>query len=356
VPEAAHRASGPRAAPTGVAILVALTAVTALSAAGCGSRLLALHAPNVAPATSRAPTRVDIDPIADGAPGSVAGDYAAPGPAAVFTGALKAEIEGRALEGGDAGGYGVRCKLDRFAVRSHTALAEGVERVAVYADLSCEARRTADGVTVWRGELRARTAASGPNVISSDADVTQRLTDGAMSDASREMASDLAVRALGLYGPPSARVFGDEGQLHDIGGLDDTPYGADALAEKTAAVEGALRGLGEHDARMRAAAWNVAAMAAGPGDPWNAGDSMTLDDDALVRFVQYKALARLGSAEALDRLGQALSREDEPLLAEFLRDVVATRGTGFPRKGYDARGGASGAKASPATKGATARP
>ena len=170
------------------------------------------------------------------------------------------------------------------------------------------------------------------------------------------MASDLAVRALGLHGPPSARVFGDEGQLHDIGGLDDTPYGADALAEKAAAVGGALRGLGEHDARMRAAAWNVAAMAAGPGDPWNAGETMTLDGDALVRFVQYKALARLGSVDALDRLGQALPKEDEPLLVELLRDAVAARGIGFPRKGYDARGGASGAKASAATKGTTARP
>jgi hypothetical protein len=89
---------------------------------------------------------------------------------------------------------------------------------------------------------------------------------------------------------------------------------------------------------------------------------MTLDDDALVRFVQYKALARLGSAEALDRLGQAAAKEDEPLLAELLRDAAATRGTGFPRKGYDARGAAGaggtagGAKASPATKGTTARP
>jgi hypothetical protein len=326
--------------------------------------LLALHAPNVAPATSRTPTSLDVDPIADGPPGTVAGDYAAPGPAAVFTGALKAEIQGRALEGGETGGYAVRCKLDRFAVRSHTAIAEGVERVALYADLSCEARRSADGATVWRGELRGRTAASGANIISSDVDTTQRLTDAALSDASREMASDLAVRALGLHGQPSARVFGDEGQLHDIGGLDDTPYGADALAEREAGVAGAMHSLKELDTRLRAAAWNVVAMTAGPGDPWNAGDTMTLDDDALVRFVQYKALARLGSPEALERLGQALSKEDEPLLVELLRDAVATRGTGFPRKRkpYDSRGGsasggaAGGAKASPATKGTTARP
>lgn len=336
-------------------------AAFAASTAGCGSRLLSLHAPNVAPATSRTPTALDIDAIADGPPGSIAGDYAAPGPAAVFTGALKAEIAGRALEGGETGGYAVRCKLDRFAVRSRAAIAEGVERVVVYADLSCEARRNSDGAAVWRGELRGRTAASGPNIISSDVDTTQRLTDSAISDASREMASDLAVRALGLHGPPSARVFGDEGQLHDIGGLDDTPYGADALAERAAGVAGAMQGLKELNARLRAAAWNVVAMAAGPGDPWNAGDTIALDDDALVRFVQYKALARLGSAEALDRLNQAISKEDDPLLVELLRDAVATLGTGFPRKGYEARaaaGGAAagGAKASPATKGTTARP
>jgi hypothetical protein len=82
---------------------------------------------------------------------------------------------------------------------------------------------------------------------------------------------------------------------------------------------------------MRAAAWNVAAMAAGPGDPWPAGSAMKLDDDPLVRFVQYKALARFGGESARARLQQASKEEDEPLLVEFVRDALATDGTGLAR-------------------------
>jgi hypothetical protein len=329
-------------------------AVLALSALGaCNSGVLALHAPNVAPGAARTPTPVEIEPIADASAAAVAGAYAPPGPAAVLTAAMNADIAGRALEGGEPGGYKVRCALDRFAVRWRAALAEGSELVILYADLSCEAHRSSDGVTVWRGEIRGRAAASGPNLISSDADVTQRLTDRALSDASREMAGDLTVRALGLVGEASARVFGDEGQLRDTGGLDDTPYGAAALTENASSVEGAMRALGEHDAPMRAAAWNVVAMAAGPGDPWGAGATMSLDDDAFVRFAQYKALGRLGSPAAMDRLGQALGREDHPLLVELLRDVMASHGIGVARKGYDPRGGTN---ARPATKGTTAIP
>jgi hypothetical protein len=325
----------------------------AASVGACGSGLLALNAPNVAPGTARAPTPVDIEPISDASPRAVVGDFAPPGPAAVLTTALRADIAGRALGGGEPGGYKVRCALDRFAVRWRAALG-GTELLLVYADVSCEARRGSDGAVVWRGEVRGRSAAAGPNIISSDANVTQRLADRALSDASREMAGDIAVRALGLTGEASARVFGDEGQLHDTGGLDDTPYGAAALAEGPAAVEGAMRALGEHDAVMRAAAWNVAAMAAGPGDPWNAGATMKLDDDPLVRFVQYKALGRLGGAAAMARLEQALAREDDPLLAELLRDAIASHGLGIARKGYVSRGGDT--NASPATNGTTARP
>ncbi len=332
-------------------ILGALPVLAAL--AGCGSGLLALHAPNVAPATARVPTPVEMDPIADASPSAVAGDFTPPGPSAVLTAAMTAEIAGRAFEGGEAGGYRVRCALDRFAVRWRAAISEGSELLILYADLSCEAKRAADGATVWRGELRARTAESGPNLIASDADVTQRLVDRAVSDAGREMASDLAVRALGLTGQPSARVFGDEGQLRDVGGLDDTPYGTASLGESPTSVAGAMRGMGEHDGAMRAAAWNVAAMAAGPGEGWAAGARMTLDDDAFVRFEQYKALARLGNEAAMARLAQALGQEDHPLLAEFLRDAATSHGIGVARKGYC---GSAGTNASPATKGTTARP
>jgi hypothetical protein len=305
-----------------------LLALGASALTGCSHPLL-LDVPLVAPSKARDATPVDLEPIVDGA--SMEADFAPPGPAAALTAAIKAELAGRALRGGEPGGYAVRCRLDRFAVRLRATMTESREMLALYADLSCEGRRDTDGAVVWRGELRGRTCASGPNVLGSDTNTERRLADRAMSDAAREMASDLAVRALALAAEPSARVFADEAQQRDLAGLDDSPYGPAALAENETAVEGALRGMGEHDAATRAAAWNVAAMAAGPGDPWRGGEQLLLDEDPLVRFVQYKALARLGTKTALSQLGATVGKEDHPLLAEFLRDAIASQGIGLAR-------------------------
>jgi hypothetical protein len=208
---------------------------------------------------------------------------------------------------------------------------DGEEMLAIYADLSCEARRARDAAVVWRGEIRGRSVASSPNVLGSDASTTPRLVDRALSDAAREMASDLAIRALGLRADPSARVFTDEAQQRATAGLDDTPYGPAALQENAGAVEGAMRAMSEHEGHMRAAAWNVVAMAAGPGDPWLAGDTLKLDENPIVRFVQYKALARLATPGAIAQLRVAAPKEEEELLAELLRDATATGGIGLAR-------------------------
>jgi hypothetical protein len=244
---------------------------------------------------------------------------------------MNAELAGRALHGGELQGYAVSCTLDRIVLREHADMTDSEAMVVLYVDLSCEAKRVSDGVPVWRGALRGRTCSSAPNLIASDKSTSQRLADRAFSDASREMASDLAVRALALAGEPSGRVFTDESAQRAVAGLDDSPYGPAALLENPAAVPGALRSLGEHDTAMRAAAWNVAAMAAGPGDPWMAGERMMLDDDPLVRFEQYKALARLGSANAKQQVIVAIEKEGDVLLVEFLRDVLASGGIGLPR-------------------------
>jgi hypothetical protein len=293
----------------------------------------------MAPSVARDGTPVDLEPIADSrrspsaaSAGAPAGnDFAPPGPAAVLTAAMKAELGARALRGGEAGGYTVRCTLDRFALRLHSSMTEGDEMLTLYADLACDARRTRDGAMVWRGELRGRSCASAPNVLGTDTNTTRRLAAQALSDASREMASDLAIRALGLLADPSARVFADETQQRAAAGLDDTPYGPAALQENVAAVEGAMRATNEPDARLRAAAWNVVAMAAGPGDPWRAGERLRLDEDRSVRFVQYKALARLASPGSLEQLRAAARSEGDELLAELLRDATATGGTGLAR-------------------------
>jgi hypothetical protein len=210
-------------------------------------------------------------------------------------------------------------------------MTESQEMATVYVDLGCDAQRANDRALVWRGELRARSAASGANAFSTDRSSMQRLVDHAMSDASRELASDLAVRALALAAEPSARVFADEEQQRAGAGLDDGPFGPAALSETTAAAGPLLAQTKDLEAPARAAAWNVVAMAAGPGDPWVAGERMHLDDDSFVRFFQYKALARLGSATALGELRTALAREEDGILAELVADAVASGGIGLAR-------------------------
>jgi hypothetical protein len=297
----------------------------------CAARPLALSAPDIAPGRAREPARVELEPFAAGG-ATIVGAFAAPGPAAVLAAAMKAELQGRALHtGARPESYVVRCVLDRFAVRSQQSVVESEEMLVLYADLSCEAVRATDQAIAWRGELRARVAAEAPNVLGSDASTTQRLLDRAMSDATREMASDLALRALALVGDPSARVFGDEAQQRAGAGLDDTPFGPAALQESPKGAEGALRALTDHDVTTRAAAWNVVALATGPGDVWLAGSAMKLDEDPLVRFVQYKALARLGSASALDQLRRVAASEGYGLLSEFVQDAIASGGIGLAR-------------------------
>jgi len=308
---------------------VALACVAALACGACGGRWLALSAPNVAPSQARAPTPVSIEPIAPGA--AIAGNFDPPGPASVLTAAMNGELAGRALHGGERGGYSVRCTLDRFALRHHASVTEGRALLALYADLSCEARRTADGAAVWRGELRARTCSAESHLLGSDPGTHGRLANRALSDAARELASDLAIRVLGLAAEPSARVFADEGEQRSAAGLDDSPFGPAALSETSASMDAAMRATRDHDAELRAAAWNVVAMAAGPGDAWQAGATLSLDDDELVRFVQYKALARLGTPAAMAQLSSAAAREDDPVLSELVADAIKTGGTGLPR-------------------------
>ena len=115
-----------------------------------------LHAPVVALSQAREPTPVDLEPIAVRA--RPEGDFAPPGPAAVLTAAMKAELAGRALRGGEPGGYEVRCTLDRFAMRSHSAMIASDEMLALYADLSCEAKRSSDGALdrCWGPSQRCR--------------------------------------------------------------------------------------------------------------------------------------------------------------------------------------------------------
>jgi hypothetical protein len=307
---------------------ILLSVVLALAA--CGGPL-SLSAPIITPSEAREPTRVQLEPIVTPPRASLVGDFAEPGPAAVLTAAMSQELAGRALSGGEAGGYTVRCALDRMAVRSETSVTEGEERMALYVDLSCRATRALDGAVVWQGALRGRACAETGNMLGSNAGVKHRLLDRTLSDAAREMVADLALRALALQAIPSARVFADEGLEQRTAGLDDTPWGAAALQPGDPSVEHALRSLDPHDPVLRAAAWNVLAMASGPDEPWRGGNALKLDPEPLVRFVQYKALARAGSATSLARLQAAAEHEGDGMLAELARDAVASGGTGLAR-------------------------
>lgn len=252
-----------------------------------------------------------------------------PDPAAAVTAGMREEIAGRALHGGDPAGATVKCTLDRFAVR----MTKGVTTKnfgTLYIDAACDVTRSSDGALTWRGELRGRAAARGGMAFDRGSAGLEHLIARMLSDASREMASDLIVRVLGLKGTASARAFEDETERGDLAGVDDGPIGDMALAEKLdrAAVDVAL---GDPVVAVRAAAWNAVAVSAGPGDPWPLGDTFVKDDDARVRFYQYKALARQASAASLVQLQTAAKSETDGLLAELAADSLATGGIGLPR-------------------------
>jgi hypothetical protein len=229
----------------------------------------------------------------------------------------------------------VRCALDRFVMRWKVdGLARASAMMTLYADLSCTVERAADRATAWRGELRGRAAAIGPDILAADVRLKQVLADQLMSDVSRELASDLAVRVLGLLGSPSLHVYANEKERVD--GVDDWPQsGAIALEESPERAGPLLAKLHELHARdatrSRTAAWNGVAMMAGPGDEWPVGWPIQFDDEPIVRFYQYKALARSGSPQALSELKTALAHEEDSLCTELLRDSLATGGIGVAR-------------------------
>jgi hypothetical protein len=325
------------------------TVLLAVFSAGCSAGTLRLRPPECAPATSRtSPTEVDLDPIAAPPQAGIVTPIpiVSPGPAAMITSGMNAELHGRALQG-DPQGFLAQCRLDRFAIRTHSVMSSSNALSTMYVDLSCTARRRPDLAPVWQGELRARTAATSGVLFAGDDGSLESRAARMFGDAARELAGDLAVRALGLGSSPSARVFRDEAAARILSGIDDTPLGPAALAEKPEGVPPVLPSLVDPDSPLtRASAWNVVAMAASPTDPWLAGPALTLDLDVYVRFYQYKALARLGTPASLAQLKGALATEDEPQLVELLRDALASGGIGVTRP----------TNASATTKGSTTSP
>ncbi len=303
-------------------------------AAGCGGTAVTLHAPRCAKSAAREePARVEVEPMT-ARPDAAADSNVAlghPGPAEVLTSGMKEELSARALTGGAPGGYRVRCTMDRFALRARVGMVGTATIAALYVDLACAIETIDAPKLVWRGALRARSAATATTPLASETALVQSLADRAMSDASRELASDLAVRVLGLGGGPSARVFADEAARAASSGVDDTLFGGAGLSEAPDRAALALPSLRDLDPSVRAAAWNAVALAMGPGDRWFAGDPV-MDDDAVVRFYEYKALARHAEPSSLAKLGQARKREEEPWLQELLTDALATGGLGLPRR------------------------
>ena len=304
---------------------------------GCGGAAVSLHAPRCARSVARSePTRVDLEPLTTRKDATLDSTVVLghPEPAEVLTTALKEELDARALTGGEPGGYRVRCSLDRFALRMRMGMIGSATIATMYVDLGCAVETRTGQALIWRGALRSRsmaTAATPLTPLSSETALVQSLADRTMSDASRELASDLAVRVLGLGGVPSARVFADEAARAASGGVDDTLYGAVALAEAPDRVGLALPSLRDADPAVRAAVWNAVAMAAGPGDRWFAGDAPP-DDEPVVRFYQYKALARSGSRVSLAKLRDLKKHEEEAWLVEMIDDALATSGLGLARR------------------------
>jgi hypothetical protein len=301
---------------------------------GCGSGPLQLHVPTLTPNAAReAVTPIDFEPIAASSnPESILIPEGAepPGPAAVLASGIRGELQARAFQGGEAGGYVVKSRLDRFALRRDSD--KGFGYALLYVDLSCEIKRKADSAPVWRGELRGRSAALGARQFFSDSHVMdQILADRLMSDVTRELASDLAVRILELSGKPSARVFADQDAEQQLAGVTDGPAGVAALTQNPEAAEklADVAHSSVNDRVARAAAWNAIAMASGPDRPWIGGIDTGIDKDAFIRFFQYKALARHATIPTLRELKTARGKEENELLKEFLNDLDSTGGLGL---------------------------
>jgi hypothetical protein len=341
----------------GLAFLAAALGLGAACAA-CHSALR-LEPPEIARNLPRdGGARVEIEPIVL-SPGArvvtiSSGETILPHPdaAAAVTAGMRAEVRGRALEGGDPGGYTVSCTLERFAVRDSTNITTTTFAV-LYIDLACTAVAAQTGARVWQGELRGRGCARGFTAFEKGASGITELLDRTMSDVTREMASDLVVRALGLRSAGrSARVFDDANQRATVAGLDDGPLAAAELGEDIGVVGplekadggpgGVLALIAESTWWKRAEGWNAIAMAAGPGEPWPVPGPFVRDGDDRVRFYQYKALAREASPATLAALEAAAKEEGGSLDGEMARDALASGGLGFARRpnGASANGSA----------------
>lgn len=311
-------------------------ALLGLVSVGCGSTHIALHEPQcVTRGREAGATTIDFQPISLPSESDpvVPGDYALtpPPPNDVLTSAISSELNSRALKGGASGGYVVQCKLDRFALRMDTELRHAI--AVLYVDLNCSMFVKSDHALVWRGELRGRGMTGGPkNAFDHEDDMWQAYADRIMSDVVRELATDIAVGALHLQQTVSARAFANEDAEHQTAGVNDSPLGPVALSGDVAlATRDAVPELRSRVAGIRATAWNAIAMASSPDSAWIGGVDTVLDDDAFVRFFQYKALARHGSRATLLELRRAHKRENQDLLKEFLKDAVESDGLGFPR-------------------------
>ncbi len=323
-----------------------LASATSFAAIGCGSAPLPLHAPSCS--TVPAHTEIEIEPMTLGpAFASVSPrKLDPPSPDGVMTAALRAELAGRVLEGGEPGGYAARCRLDRFAIRFGTEITTGM--ATIYVDADCTVSRKADHAVVWRGELRGRAATAAKKTdYPGEDEMVQSFADRLVSDAGREMAADLAVRVLGLRGKAAQRSFANEDAQRASAGLDDGPLGPLALTPTEDAARAAQKDLTSPEPYTRAAAWNALAMAAAPDATWLGGIDVRLDDDAVVRFYQYKALGRHATRATLSDAKRALKRENSELLQEMLRDTLESSGLAVRAKDSAATAATSGNTTTP---------
>ncbi|MEO8874880.1 MAG: hypothetical protein ABI461_04765 [Polyangiaceae bacterium] len=316
---------------------IAPIALAGAALTGCGSSLVMLNPPQtMARAAQAGTTPIDFeaitlprveDPVV---PGDL--KLAPPPPADVLTSALRSEIHSRAFHGGDAAGYTVKCRLDRFALRTDTQLRYAI--ALLYIDLNCTVLAKTDGSIAWRGELRGRgIGAGGKKEFDGEDAMWQAFTDRSFSDVTRELVSDLGIGALGLKGTAGVRAFSNDDTEKATASVDDSTLGPVVLAEDVALTRrDAVPELQSRISPMRATAWNAVAMSSFPDEPWIGGVDTVLDVDAFVRFFQYKALARHGSRATLTELRRAYKIENQDLLKELLKDLVASDGLNFPRQ------------------------
>lgn len=269
------------------------------------------------------PSRLRLALMADARTGST--NEVGPDVARVLASEMATELSASAPRLPNRPNHVASCKLERFCIQEDWSRRQDWHLLIAYADVICDVRDASESVTNWRGLIRGRAAAA----LSPSVDFPERgsriLVDRAIADLGRELASDLLVASLDDRPLATERIFRQPEAKVVFGGVLDAPRANLALVQDAERARELVESTDKSPAAM-ARHWNAIGLLAGGGRPWLGGIRTNLSSDALVRFFQYKALARHASPATLRELERASAEEPISILQVFALDAVASSG------------------------------